>query len=394
MPNRLQRSVHARTSTERTKVLASFAESPDLARRQVRMSECASHGRLYLEGVPPAVHLWIHRCADRLCPNCAKTRAKKIEHQLINVMTNCTTPRHLVLTIRTAMNGCLKQELAHLMDSFRRFRRSPGARANMLGGAYSIEVKYNVVTSRWHPHLHVLYDGQWWAHRQIKDIWKACSDGSEIVWITEAKPRHARYLASYAGKPPDLIKWPAAAIREYAAAMHGVRMVQTFGSLHSVPLSDSDDRREPAADRSVISLGKLRLLAAKYNPVATAVLYAAAIRWPMLRIFATDLMDLPPPQGEHPDDQLLEQRQAAVDHSARFLLPWTSEIKAPRSGRRSARPGFNLTPRKSGNDAGSRPGSARQGATREHQGLGMRTSKNKENYLIKNDQLFSIREWD
>jgi len=293
------------------------------------------------------------------------------------------------------MHGCLKQELSHLMESYRKFRRSPGHRVNVLGGAYSIEIKYNATTRRWHPHLHVLYDGPWWAHRQIKELWRQASDGSDIVWITPAHKEHARYLAKYAGKPDEIDRWPAEAIREYARAVHGLRMVQTFGSLHNVKLNDSDKPERIGEYRSVLKLSTLRLMASYKHYGALAMLEAVATRWPRLRGFASDLVDLPPPPAASRTPEEIGLCQQAVDHCGHVCRNLSTPLPDLRPRLRPPGQKPAIADVKIHNVAGSWDGIHPHGTShdRDHDDKGT-TSDRLEMYDGSKKYLFEMRERD
>jgi len=322
----LQESIHCTHSIEREHIISAFEACPELSRRAERLKDCASHGKLYLEGTPPNVRLWIYRCGDRLCPLCAKHRSRKVATQLMDVMIQRNVVRHIVLTIRTDPGDQLVDVLHHLRDSFRKLRRTKEWKAHVSGGAYVVEITRNQKTGGWHPHIHILAAGIYFPQSLLSALWMDASDGSTNVYVSAAHGKHANHLAKYAAKPPRLETWPASAIAEYAQVTNAVRMVQCFGDFHPEKLEDADRNPEPAATRSCITLSVLRSQAAAGHPAAVAMVRAVASRWPRLWQFLRTAIDLPPPisLADHRKD--LDRAQEAVDHTAKFIIPLTTPV--------------------------------------------------------------------
>lgn len=256
-PNALQRSIHRPHAREQQTILDALSSDPAYRSRVVRMSECASHGRVYIDGDGGDVHLWVHRCGDRICPLCSKFRSRQVAKQLKDYVRRARVLRHMCLTVQTFPQGSLSAALSHLMESFRRLKRTNQWVARVRGGVYVIEVTRGKKDDRWHPHLHLLVDGEFWQQRELSAVWEDCTRGSPVVWISRAEDRHALYLAKYAGKPAEISHWPASCIREYATVMHGRRMAQTFGDAHGVKVCDSDLHPDPATVRHAMSLSSL-----------------------------------------------------------------------------------------------------------------------------------------
>lgn len=296
--------------------MAVFSADPDFTRRSARLSDCGSHGRLYLEGDPPHVRLWIHRCGDRLCPLCAWYRSVRVRKQLEAVAKRCEDPRHIVLTLQTFPGGSLAAAVAHLRESFRRLRKHEAWISRVRGGAYTVQVTYNRQTNTWHPHLHLLADADYWQHKHFSDVWLDCSRGSPVVWITRAHKDHPRYIAHDAGRPDDLDTWPHDQVIEYATVTASMRMVQTFGCCHGLKVEDADPRPEIQGNRHTLNLAVLRSSALNGHRGAITLLAATAERWPVLAGFAGSSPRAPPSGSPRQREELLRVRQAEVDRLA------------------------------------------------------------------------------
>lgn len=331
-PNRLQQALHGQHEQERQHVIKSFRGDSRLNRRSARMQDCGSHGRLYLEGTPPKVRIWIHRCGDRLCPLCAVFRQAKVEERVLAALNRIENPRHVTLTLQTFPGGSLKAALTHLRESFRRLRRNADWVSRVQGGIYSVEVTRNPKDGRWHPHLHIITSGEFFPQRLLSACWEVASRGSQVLWVCKADRHHARYLAKYIGKPERLQDWPENAIREYAKEISSVRMIQTFGELHGTPLTDRDERPEPPATRYRISLSRLRAGAERGDSAAISLLIAVSVRWPRLSGFCREFLSRGPPVVSMPGEDLTEIAQRAVDHRARFVMKYAEPVETATRG--------------------------------------------------------------
>ena len=328
-------SIHATHKIERQHIIDAFEGHADLRKRATRLDDCASHGKLFAQGNPPTVRLWIYRCCDRLCPLCSAQRSRKVADQLRAVMLTGQATRHIVLTVRTDTDTTLAESLNHLRTSFAKLRRTPEWKEKISGGAYVIEITRNPKDGRWHPHIHILARGVYFPLRLLSALWAGITTDSMNVWITQANARHANHLAKYAAKPPRLETWPVEAIQEYALATHGARMVQTFGSFHALKLEDSDREPEPAENKVFMNLTSLRDQAAAGQPVAIVLAKAVAIRWPRLWQFLRTAIDIPPPPRLGDRKAELDHAQTTVDHIckyASFLFSPVPEQKKRRQG--------------------------------------------------------------
>jgi len=199
------------------------------------------------------------RCRDRLCPLCASRRSREAAERTKHAVQAMDSPRHIVLTA-PAVPRTLAEQLTGLRAAMRSLRRSREWRDHVRGGVYTWEITLNRRTGLWHPHIHMLVDGNYWPQRAIADRWREALRTSQcwahmgpddpcVVWISAVRSREstARYISKYVAKPSDLRDWPTWAIHEYASATHGLRLISTFGTLHGQTL-DPKDPNEPTPE--------------------------------------------------------------------------------------------------------------------------------------------------
>jgi hypothetical protein len=105
----------------------------------------------------------------------------------------------------------------------------------------TIEVTYNPQSGRWHPHLHVLFDGRYMPISALRDAWTRSSRGARIVWVERVpdRSRVSRYIAKYVSKVPGSDGWKPAQVREWVAATAGKRFIICSGKCKGVRLKET-----------------------------------------------------------------------------------------------------------------------------------------------------------
>jgi len=176
-------------------------------------------------------------CHDRLCRPCQRARANVIAHNLLRHQTTARL-RFITLTIRHNLLP-LALQLQKLTHSFRRLRRSQCWRKATRGGVAFIEIKRNSADTHWHPHLHVIHEGSYIPHRDLRDTWHRLTRDSYVVHLrTVTNPTTvARYVTTYANKPfdPSLTNNPDHLLA-VVHALRNRRTIFTFGSWRTVSL--------------------------------------------------------------------------------------------------------------------------------------------------------------
>lgn len=278
-------AAHARYGHERSAILDALNDDPQRiwARRVPRMVDCCCTPAVGLTASGKVGAIWF-RCRDRLCPLCAAARSRQVSDRVMTAIRSADSLRFLTLT-RAHTDAPLKDQLDALYASYRDLRRTVEWKRHVVGGIATIEIERNEKTGQWHPHLHVLIDGNYWPHASIKATWKAVTGDSEIVWIKQVPSRRkiANYVAKYASKPAAIADWPPDVIREYAAAIHRRRLVLATGNMHAskvdrdeeperdavvgerIPLHALERRSQAGCRRAAVVLGALAMNAATYQ---------------------------------------------------------------------------------------------------------------------------------
>jgi hypothetical protein len=168
------------------------------------------------------------------------------------------SPRFVTLTLRT-QSDTLAESLERLRSGWKRLRQTKLWKQKCEGGVYSLEVTRGRGGDRWHPHLHILVDGSFIPQRELSDAWLKATGDSCIVDIRAVRSRRqiARYVSKYVAKGDEFAAWTLEQIAEYAQAMCGQRVIQTFGSLHGKVADPREEVEIDARHHQCISWGKI-----------------------------------------------------------------------------------------------------------------------------------------
>lgn len=281
-PSALQETIHGPAWHHRSRVIRALDDSylPPDRNQAARMNECARGVGFFIDPDQGKVAPWLSRCHDRLCPFCANARSRNVADDLAKILEGMKTPRLMVLTIKSVA-GELRDQLTFLRRSFGKLRRRSAFHARVKGGAYTVEVTVNPKSRLWHPHLHIIFDGEYFPQRLLRHLWHDVTGSAEIVWVSAVKdaPGMARELAKYIGKVQRIDDLDDDQIREYARSVRGARMVQTFGDRHGCTVKDVDDNRPDAPAEYHIKLSRIVSLARAGYATPQKLALAIAARW-------------------------------------------------------------------------------------------------------------------
>lgn len=271
-----------------------------LRRRAEKMDLCCVHPMLMVTD-DGSLSLACTRCRDRMCPHCESRRCLKSQARVTRELAGFDSVRMLTLTVRGSGES-LKVQLAHLFDSFRSLRRRDEWKRNVRRGVYALQVTRDIRKKTWHAHLHVLADGDYWAQVQLSDLWHKSTGDSKIVDIRaiHSRAHAAKYIARYVTRADSVAGWPSADICEYAIAMSGVRLFQSFGEKVKVDLDQAEPNEPPSPRSSVLEIRDVNCLASHNDEDAIEVVACSRRLQPWVgRIFdpaiaaRCDLSDVP-----------------------------------------------------------------------------------------------------
>lgn len=192
------------------------------------------------------VKVFSSACHLRWCPMCAEAKQAHITRSASAWLETIPYPKLLTLTILHTTKS-LSEQINNLYDYFKRLRKRQAFAKKVTGGIWFFQIKLSKTDGLWHPHLHCLVGGLLIAHSTIKKLWKEISFTSEIVDIRTIvdKDKAARHVARYAARPSELINLTLDHRLELVDAMHGRRLVGTWGNARGVSLKPpkNDDKK-------------------------------------------------------------------------------------------------------------------------------------------------------
>lgn len=164
-------------------------------------------------------------------------------------------PRQVELTLRHKL-ASLDAEIRRLWSGFRALRKTAFWKSVVSGGIGVLEVTINEKTRLWHPHLHLIVDGEFIPQAKLSAEWKKATGDSEIVYVQAVhdRARASKYVSKYLAKSINPTALESREIREYATALHGKRLVFTFGKCAKIKIDPAQ-----VAEKSVGSVHLLLL---------------------------------------------------------------------------------------------------------------------------------------
>lgn len=258
-----QECVHQAVERMRTSIIGALWNSGDqaLGKRAEKMGLCCVAPMIFADAARDPVCVAGY-CRDRLCPTCMRRRASKVKSQLVALISKMNAPRFLTLTERDNTDP-LAQRMDRITSAVRRLRHTQAWKRHVKGGVMVWETTRNEAKGTWHPHVHLIIDGDFWAHASVLAEWKKAlqGDGAARIEACHDRTRSARYLAKYLAKDTEIAAWPESTIVEFAGAMHRRRLVATFGAMHKANVDHCDEeKKKPPLPKACISYEQLRTL--------------------------------------------------------------------------------------------------------------------------------------
>jgi Replication protein len=180
-------------------------------------------------------------CSVRVCPHCCCRRSKVLAARIDRFLEGRekTAMRYVVLSERSQVS--LAKGMKLLWESWSRLRRSVRWKRKVQGCIVALEVTYNPYDYTWHPHLNVLFEGEYFPHEELRQMWiEATEHRGEIVWISAVNQGTTREMIKYVTKISDLIG-NVEALDRLLTAVHKKRFVRTYGSFYGLSVADEEN---------------------------------------------------------------------------------------------------------------------------------------------------------
>ena len=186
-------------------------------------------------------------CNSRLCNTCNRIRTAKMINGYTIPLNELNDKRLLTLTIPNVSANDLPDALSLMQKAFRSINDLMRKRKMNYGGLRKLEITYNAVTNTFHPHSHIITNGEdnanfilseWMkrfpkASRKAQDI-REVNEGSMIELFKYATKVVSKDINGTAGiyiKPVDVIM----------RALYKKRIIQPFGSIKKYVPEDIEE---------------------------------------------------------------------------------------------------------------------------------------------------------
>lgn len=184
--------------------------------------------------------LAVEHCHDRFCLPCAQARSYRLSVRL-NEICEGKDLRFFTFTLRHS-DAPLQQQLDRLTKCWRKMRGTSIWKRTQHGGVAVIEVKQSKETHRWHPHLHVIGEGDFVPQSEIANTWKRITGDSFIVDVRRLRDAKeaVRYISKYASKGIDLsARSSVQDLAEAITSLGSKRLVQCYGTWSKLRTTDT-----------------------------------------------------------------------------------------------------------------------------------------------------------
>lgn len=217
---------------------------------------------------PALAHLIPYLCNQRACPACSRRRSwdlftrvmEEVGPRILHQPDEYSL-RWITFTMRSPKWGALAPGLDDLLHAWVRIRRHDHAlwTDNVDGYLFNVEISCNRSSKTWHPHIHVVYTGDFIPQSLLDRAWRrrlaprdreghaqigrcyvnrpgrSPRTPAENAWTAEDLIGCLREVTKYTLKPFESDQVPDSAILELHDALHNRRLTGAGGILATSP---------------------------------------------------------------------------------------------------------------------------------------------------------------
>lgn len=177
-----------------------------------------------------------HFCRNRWCLPCAKARAYLDELKLRELVRGKVL-RRVTLTVKSYRGEKLITALGRLERAWDILRKDEWFRSKVTGGVKTLEVKRGKLSGNWHPHIHLLLEGDFVKQQTLSGLWEQITEDSNNVYCEllrqgeQGEEQAVQYGTKYACKPvPEAIYRNPSDLLEAMDVLKGKRMFDYIGT--------------------------------------------------------------------------------------------------------------------------------------------------------------------
>lgn len=230
-------------TSDEFKSVGLYDEANELKRIANKMDDCCRSPFIAINRETSEIRIHEFRCKLRHCPYCGKLRAAQLCAKILPLIQKMDDVRRIDLTTKSN-DDPIREQFRHIVKCFAELRKTDLWKAHYSKGFYSLEATHNNETDQWHPHIHIIVDGEYLKHARLKKLWHEITGDSTIIWLKRCatQSQAVYYVNKYVTKTQDPSLVPDHRIAEWALALKGMRFVNLFGGLRHDKINDEDER--------------------------------------------------------------------------------------------------------------------------------------------------------
>lgn len=232
---------HSSWSLKRAKVKEALTRGGTGTFAMNRFEECGSQCQIEWSETMQKHRLRANYCRCKHCEPCMRSKANRIAANLRNRLAERPNGKYRFITLTLKHNDApLREQVKRLYTAFKKLRNGKLWKKSQRGGAYTLEVKWQPKTRKWHPHLHIVTEGDFIRQQHLSDAWLKATGDSPIVDIRmlDSGRDAAHYVSKYVTKGTSSEVWSDVdAATEWICATKGLRICATFGSWRGFKLT-------------------------------------------------------------------------------------------------------------------------------------------------------------
>lgn len=271
---------YAHRNKDRTKrrQIVDMLHSAGEYRKAERIASCGQSGWIMMHKTDQTkVRLSCRRCGNRLCPTCCRRRGRRVQEQALACIKSRNVRRPRMMTLTLANEPRLGPAVRRIWRFMKRLKQRAIWRKNVRGALIAIEIKHG--ETGWHPHVHVLYEGNFIDQAKLSKAWHSITGNSFIVDIRAADPSAIRYVTKYLTKPIDysVVSGTGDVAQEFITATAEKNLFAFTGQWRKVKLDPF--KYDPSEWEQLMSLDDLVSQCKDGDPWARTLAHRAKIEW-------------------------------------------------------------------------------------------------------------------
>ncbi len=269
---------HRQKDREKRKQIVKMLQSAGEYRKAERISACGQSGWIMQHVTDVQTYrLACRRCGNRLCPTCCRRRGRKVQEQAEACLKARHVARPRLMTLTLANEDRLGPAVRRIWRCMKRLKQRAIWRKNVKGSLIAIEIKHS--ETGWHPHIHILYEGNFIDQAKLSKQWHQITGNSFIVDVRAADPGAIRYVTKYLTKPIDysVMSGTSETAEEFITATAEKNLFTFTGAWRKVKLDPF--KFDHSQWRQVMSLAELVQSCRAGNVIDRIIAHRCKVEW-------------------------------------------------------------------------------------------------------------------